>query len=783
MQIISTGGFTMINRAVILAGGDGLRLRPLTCTKPKAMLPVCGRPVIDFTLDALGRFGFTSVFIAADRLSNVITDHLDAPLRADMSPQTDFIISSSPEGTCRPIARVAEVSELAENEDIAVLYGDLLFETDLSAVLAAHRQNSADVTVVTFPTDKPSGCTLVSVRDGLAADIIPNPARESCASELAAAGIFILSGSAAARAGDFGDLLTEFIPALIREGGKVLNFTAKGVFIDIDTPDDLFTASNAVLDELVPMPDNNSAKKNIVLKAADRPDLKLVPPVYISGSADIAPQTEIGRGTVIGENVTVCRGAKLNGAVIMDGAYIGERATVNNAVIGTGARLLTGAAVYEGAAMGDSAVIAEQAVVKCGVKIWNGRHLDSYACAEQDIKYGFLAPAKIGEDGICGETGGVITPQTAAVLGSSLASLGGKIGIGWKDNPASKSLALAIASGVTAAGAEAWLFGSCTEPALAYCTAKSRLSAGCRADAGVTAKISLCSGDGLPLSRSEEKIIEGGLNRGEYRRAGFMHFGQLHNTEAIVGLYKNMLEETAPRSLNGIKAVLNTSGSSVADMCGDIMKRIGDKNGEPIVFHIGSDGKGASAYTDETGYVFEEKLILICCAERFSQGMDVALPYDFPRAADRLAESFGRTVLRYSGCPSDTNDREARRLAAETPFVRDGAALALTTLNVLESRGITLAQAVEELPEMALATRFVAVDKHPVKLLRQICTEEQASGDGIVVNDKRGRVMIRPVKTEKGVMMKVESFSMEAASELCDFYQDKLKQLEMNSKM
>ena len=280
----------MINRAVILAGGDGLRLRPLTCTKPKAMLPVCGRPLIDFSLDALGRFGFTSVFVAADRLSNVITDHLDAPLQADLSPQADYIISSSPEGTCRPIARAAEVSELAENEDITVLYGDLLFETDLSAALEAHRKNAADVTVVTFRTDKPSDCTLVSVRDGLAADIIPNPARESCASELAAAGIFILSGSAAAQAGDYGDLLTEFIPALIRDGGKVFNFTAKGVFIDIDTPDDLFTASDAVLGGLVPMPDNNSSGKNILIKSTDRPDLKLVPPVYVSGSADIAPQ-------------------------------------------------------------------------------------------------------------------------------------------------------------------------------------------------------------------------------------------------------------------------------------------------------------------------------------------------------------------------------------------------------------------------------------------------------------------------------------------------------------
>ncbi len=326
----------MTNRAVILAGGDGLRLRPLTCTKPKTMLPVCGRPIIGYTIDALRRNGYTSVFIAADRLSKTVTDYLDD------SPDADFIISSAPAGTCRPIADAAEAAGMSDEDDITIVYGDLLFETDLSAALEFHRKSLADITAVTFSTDKPSGCTLVSVRDGLVVNVIPDPARESCVSELAAAGIFILSGSAAKKAENYEDLLTEFIPDMIRNGGKVLNFTAKGIFIDVNETDDLFTASNAVLEGLIP-----ASEESIVSNAGKFPELKLDPPVYIAGSADIAPGAEIGRKTVIGENVTVCRGAKLNGAIIMDGAFIGERATVNNAVIGTGARLLSGAAVFE----------------------------------------------------------------------------------------------------------------------------------------------------------------------------------------------------------------------------------------------------------------------------------------------------------------------------------------------------------------------------------------------------------------------------------------------------
>lgn len=747
--------------ALILAGGDGLRLRPLTCTKPSAMLPVCGVPLIGYTLDLLDQHRFSRVFVAADRLSASLTDYLD-------DSSADFIISSVPEGSCRALQRAAEVSD---SDNITVIFGDILFDTDLSAALEYHVSSEADVTVLTRePISGGDNVLTVTDEKNRVTSLIPCAARENCRSDTAAAGVFIISREAALEAAESGgDLTEEFIPSVIRKGGTVMALPAEGYFCDVNTHEGYFSANAAVLNGDYP-----SRPEHIVKKAEERPELKLTPPVYIAPSADVAAGAEIGAGTVIGENVTVCRGAKLRGAVIMDGAFIGERATVNNAAVGTGARLLTGAAAFEGAVIGDSAVIAEQAVIQSGVKIWNGRHIDAYACAAQDIKYGFLAPMRISEDGICGETGSVITPQTAAAVGSALASLGGKIGVGYKASAASKSLALAAAAGITAAGAEAWLFGESSAPALAYCTAKSGLAAGCWIEAGITAKIRICSGDGLPLTRSEEKIIEGGVNRSEYRRASFSHFGEIRDTAAIMRLYGAMLEETAPKKLSKIKAILNTSGAAVSGVCENILCKINKKEGSPIVFHIGGDGRGLSAYTDETGYIFEEKLILIACTRRFALGYDAALPYDFPQAADRLAEKFGSKVLRYSGCPSDPADKDARRLAAETPFVRDGAALMMTVLEALESRGIGLAEAAAELPEMALSTRFVAIDKQPVKLLRSLFSEQQVSGDGVVIDDRRGRVLIRPVKTEKGVMMQVESYSAEIASELCDFYQDLL---------
>ncbi len=752
----------MPGTALILCGGDAVRLRPLSCTKPAAMLPVCGAPLLGYTVETLKNAGYSRLMIAADRLSASITEYFDD------DPQTDLIISDLPEGNCHALSEAAV--HIPDGETIAVIYGNILFDADISDAEIFHADSAADVTVVTKKAVSGEDNILAVSKDGRITEIIPCAARENCRSDDAAAGIFIISRRTALEAEKYGaDILTDLIPALIKKGRIIMEYPAEGFFCSVNCPEGYFSANAAVLDGNFPV-----RPKDIIDRAEQLSGIKAIPPVRIPSSADVAAGAEIGAGTVLGENVTVCRGAKLNGAIVMDGAYIGERVSVSGAVIGTGARLLSGVSVNDGAIIGDNAVIAEQAVILSGVKIWNDRHIEAYATAAQDIRRGFLAPLKIGEDGICGETGSMMTPQTAAAVGSSLASLGGRIGIGCKGSPASVSIAMAIAAGVTAAGAEAWFFGEASEPETNFCTASSGLSAGCWVEAGVTAKIKFFSGDGSPLGRSEEKIIENGINRSEYRRAGFMHFGEIRDSAAIKRLYENMLENSAPKKLTSIRAVINTSGTSVNNICGNILDRINSRSGKPVVFHIGGDGRGVSAYTDETGYIFEEKLMLIACRRRFEQGKDIALPYNFPHAADKLAKKYGRKVLRYSGCPSDPSDRKARELARETPFIRDGAALMLAVLEAMESHGKLPAEEIADLPEIALSTRFIAIDKQPVKLLRSIFSERQVSGDGVSIDDRRGKVLIRPLKTGKGVIMQVESYSMEAASELCDFYQDLL---------
>ena len=131
----------------------------------------------------------------------------------------------------------------------------------------------------------------------------------------------------------------------------------------------------------------------------------------------------------------------------------------------------------------------------------------------------------------------------------------------------------------------------------------------------------------------------------------------------------------------------------------------------------------------------------------------MSLPYSFPSAADKLASRYGSSVLRYCSCSADSSDREARAMAVKNPFVNDAIALMLSVLDILTTNCCTLKQAVGEIPDFATANRFIPLEDRPSNILRDFCFTRQGHGEGVVVNDNRGRVLIRPVKTGKGVMM------------------------------
>lgn len=374
-----------------------------------------------------------------------------------------------------------------------------------------------------------------------------------------------------------------------------------------------------------------------------------------------------------------------------------------------------------------------------------------------------------------------VTSENAIAVGRAAAAAFGKpqstrICIGRGTGPAAEALSLALASGVCAAGGEAVIAGQVTAPGLSFSVKRLGCDIGVYVTAGMPAAIRLFAADGLRLLPRDEKKIEAMLNIPP-EDCAYEQYGGITSCEGISQVYLSRLSEILSGRLEKISAQFYSPSETVI---ANAQRLLAGKNGkadscaERIAFHIDADGCTVSAYTDDTGHVPCDKLAMLCCMELFSSGQDIASCGELPEAAAKLAEVYGRRVMSCqesgSGCHDETEQtekcRQTRSACAAQLFLHDGTATALTVLEMLRRRDISLKAALDELPPYALAGRYIPVSG-PHELILSL-----GSADGVLMNSESGHVTVRPVRTGKGIMLSVESFAAETAAELCDFYAD-----------
>lgn len=375
-----------------------------------------------------------------------------------------------------------------------------------------------------------------------------------------------------------------------------------------------------------------------------------------------------------------------------------------------------------------------------------------------------------------------LTPENAAAAGAVCARTSGKgakILISHSGENGAAALASGFAAGAAASGADCIMTEVCPSTAAAYAVKQLRCSMGCYVHTEITASFKLFAGDGLSLFGDAEESISAGL--GAQPPLPYSHYGSVTRFNGAGELYTGALKDIIGGNMNGIYADVSSSSSAVTDCCAKILEGKNDRSGSRISFHISGDGSRISAYSDETGYVFGEKLMMICCRDMFEKGMDIAVCGRPLRAVEKMAERYGRKVISCgrSICASEHQPSElcadARSLASRQMFTRDGIALMITVLEILRSKKTTLKAETDSLPSFAAVSRYIPVNT-PSELLKRLCTVTGGDApDGVLSDGNSGRVVIRPVRTGKGVMLSVESTALETASELCDFYSNIIK--------
>jgi mannose-1-phosphate guanylyltransferase/phosphomannomutase len=470
--------------------------------------------------------------------------------------------------------------------------------------------------------------------------------------------------------------------------------------------------------------------------------------------------------------------------VILDGVITAAGLNAESAVICEKVRIKENSTLSAHSVIGEGTAIGENVRVESGVRIWQNKTVPANMTVCDDFKYGGKNKIEITERGITGDTNIDVTPEFAAKTGCALSGLHpNNILVACDENHASVSLKNALISGISSTGTSSSDCGYATLPMLIHLSKLMLSDLLVHIKAGQKTEVVVLNRHGLALTRSQERTLESGLNRSEYRNAPWDGFGAVSLIDCADTLYISQLMHISDFK-SSYNVILNCQNNRLLNLLNPVFERISVKNGEQLIITLNSAGTKAEFRLGKGSAVSHDKLILLACTDIFKGGFDVALPADFPSAADILAESFGRKVLRFFSCSNDDTDKEAREAAESEAFLWDGAYLALFVLGWITREKITLTDAAGALPEFNRENRVVIITCPPQRILGKLCSgkgKEKARFlgfcEGIMQKDENNRVLLRSNKKGDALFLIAESVSSETAKSLCDDVEAQVKRL------
>lgn len=729
-------------KAVILAGGEGTRLRPITCNLPKPLVPVAGKPVLEYILELLEDNGCTEAVIAVRYRGEKIERHFSSGRFGKIA--VSFSHETKPLGTAGCVKKAAE----GFNEDFIVISGDAICDFELEKALKFHKESGAEATVITKRVDDPREYGLIIEENGEIRDFCEKPSYINCRSDLANTGVYILSPAVCGLIpeNEPWDFAKNVFPDMLSRRMKLMSYEENGYWCDMG---DIHAYKMCTADILKGRLKGYAPKERIIGN-----DTVIDPSALISGH------------TVIGSSVSVGKGAKLRNAVIMNGAFIGENTTLNDCIICADARIESGAAVYENAVVGENSVVGENAVICGNIKVWQDKTVEKGAFVNSDRKYGVKSTIEITDDGIYGETNTVITPEFAGRLGCAISKISNNyIAVSCGEENAAETLKNALLSGISSTGRQCFDCGNTTLPVLLYTAGLLNCDMIVHITAKTRTRILLYNKGMLPLTRVQERMLENALNRGEYLSASWNNFSSINKFTGSMSLYNAMLEGITDFEVP-YDITLSCLNSSAAALYTPFLKKIG--TGKKALSITLNERTTKAEISDENGTKLDySALILLAVTSTFEKGGDAALPFAFPRAADAVAERFGKKMYRFFASSMDNRDLEARKIAEGLPYLYDGFILSVTALKFMAEQSLSVPEALKLLPRFSGVNKFIYISCPPQKILNKIADGTPAENEGVIISGDGERIFLRSNKKGSGLYLFAEGFSSETASELC----------------
>lgn len=820
-------------KAIIMAGGEGSRLRPLTCGRPKPLVPVANRPVMEYALELLKKCGIREIGVTLQYMPEAIQDWFGDG--SDFEVQLHYFIEEEPLGTAGSVKNAQGFLD----ETFVVVSGDALTDLNLLEAVKFHQDHRSLATLVLTTVDNPLEYGVVlTYPDGRIEKFLEKPGWGEVFSDQVNTGIYVLEPAVLnyIPAGKMYDFSKDLFPRLLKERQPLYGTVLKGYWCDIGNIQQYQQAHVDVL----------AGKVAVDLKANYHGDgiwlgrgVELSPGVRLRGPVLIGDEARIGAGvsidaySVLGNNCIVDAGTSIKKAVIWDNAFLGRRVEVRGAVLCNRVDIRQQAQIFEGAVIGDDTVVARYSIIKPDVKIWPHKHIDQGVMLTSNVVWGTKNNKNLfGLEGIPGTANRDITPEFAAKIGAAHASnlsSGQKVVVSSDGYPATQMLKTALLAGIVSAGVDVCDAGSVTMPVHRFAVRSLGTKGGIhvKTDAHDPEKVWIQFVDerGIDLNRGAERKLENSFWREEFRRAvegkigmlkpyprcseAYLEFVGSHVDAEAIGnsRFKIIIDYDRPNlqallpnlaAQLGIEIIsfgniLPPGGKDYASakkmysaLAHEVVRQgadlgaIMDNNGEKLFL------------IDEQGQAIDEERLLVLMALVIFQsrpGATVAIPVTAPLVIEKLAaQNHGQVVRTKTGphfiwekiTSSEIIEQQGRYQQAAFQF--DAVQTLAKLLDFLALRRMRLSELAAAIPAYHLQVKSIPCPwEVKGRVMRNLIREHDSQQvdliDGIKIQRQDGWALVLPHLEDPVYQVYGEGLTMEIAEELTAFYAKKIQEL------
>jgi len=824
--------------AVVMAGGEGSRLRPLTTTIPKPMVPVANKPIIGHIFNLLRKSNIGDAVVTLCYLPDFIKDYLGNGASSGVN------VSYSMED--RPLGTAGSVKNLENDldETFIVLSGDLLTDIELSEIVKFHEKKGSSVTIALTRVPNPVEYGIVTTdREGRITSFLEKPEWGQVFTDTVNTGIYVLEPDVlkhVPKDKPF-DFSKDLFPILMKEKEQVCGFIADGYWSDIGDIEQYQQANyDALLGHVkLDIPGKEVQRSVWVDEGTEvEPRVELRPPVAIGRDCVVHEGSRIGELSIVGSNVIVENGASVKRSIVWDNTMVRSMAELSGCIVGTKCDVRSRVKILESAVVADECTIGQQAVVKYGIRIWPGKAVDAGAVVNMNLKWGIRWMRNLfGTHGIAGTANIEITPEFASKLGSAFGSFlgkGSKVIVGRDTHRVSRTIKRALTAGLTSAGVNVMNLTVMPAPVTRYAVRTFG------ADAGVfvnvqeidPSSVSMQFFDslGLDMDGGDERKIERIFFQEAFRRVDSNEIGDIVYPTGIIDLYQKGIMKVVDLEAmkksrlkvvidcaNGsgsfvVPSLLEQLGCEVTTLNASMDEYVGPRTFDEMPMTVARLSKVVKALDADVGVALDgdaDRLLLTDEQGNSVQGdtalalfvrevlerkksAKIVVPVSVSRVVEDVAKGFGGTVVRTRIGARPLLDAVIRENASfgggetggfvfpEFQVGYDGIVSAARLIETLSKKGASLSELVNGIPPFYTASISVPCPwERRGRVMRSIVEEfrgrEIDTLDGVKIFYDANWVLLHPSPEEPAIHLYAEGASKEAASTLIDEYSEKVR--------